>query len=217
MSSTLQGARIPAALFAAGVLATLLFVFLFIAASPPQVEESPTQTIVECTDKVSASPGIDVKSLSIKNEVAEYCYRLLNGGYLLSDFKIRRLKFFQQKYDEVVMLWMVVIITLSGVVLAGMQLVISYNLSKRRNEGLSIDATEVTVQRDRVVFRSSITGLAILAISFAFFLVFVLEIYTIREINPDGTSGKAVPAETGSRGENPSGNGYGAPVSLPQK
>jgi hypothetical protein len=125
MSSTLRGARVPAASFVAGVLATLFFLFLVIAVSPPQVEESPTQTIVECTDKVSASPGIDVKSLSIKNEVAEHCYRLLNGGYLLSDFKIRRLKFFQQKYDEVVMLWMVVVITLSGVVLAGMQLAIN--------------------------------------------------------------------------------------------
>jgi hypothetical protein len=86
-----------------------------------------------------------------------------------------------------VLLWMVVIITISGVLLAGLQLMASYKLaiSGRQQFG---DSSDLLLQHDKITLKSSVTGLFILVISFAFFIIFVFEVYTIKENKSDSTA-----------------------------
>jgi hypothetical protein len=126
----------------------------------------------------------------------EICYSHLHGQGLLNDFKIRRLKFTQQAYDERILLWMVVTITLSGVALAGVQLLASYHLAIQ-GKGTLDQQNELSVERGKLSLKSSITGLLILVCSFAFFWVFVYEIYVIHTLGDDGKrEGKKATTET---------------------
>ena len=152
-------------------------------------------------------PGSGAQDLLKLSKILDLCYRIHHGDNMLSDFRLRRIKFVQQQYDEVVMLWMVVIVTISGVALAGLQRFASYHLALRQEKSLSLDSTELTVEQGRIILKSSITGLAILVVSFAFFLVFTLEIYTIREVDVDEGVSKVRPkiAEEGGRS---SSSGY---------
>jgi len=111
----------------------------------------------------------------------------------LNDFQIRRLKFIQQGYDERVLLWMVVVITLSGVFLAGLQLVGSYRLAAAAGRTDIEQSGEIALQRDRISLKSSITGLFILLVSFAFFYVFVIEIVPLKEVNTDAQLSRQPP------------------------
>jgi hypothetical protein len=110
-------------------------------------------------------------------DAREHCYSLIQGQGVLSDFAIRRLNFFQQYRANGVLMWMVVAVTLSGVVLAGFQLWASYKLAAANKASLHGDAGELTLKRDQLVLKSSITGLFILVLSFCFFLVFIFYVY----------------------------------------
>ena len=126
----------------------------------------------------------------------EFCYAQLHGQGLLNDFRIRRLKFTQQAYDERILLWMVVLVTLSGVALAGVQLLASYQLATRGVGSLD-QPNELSVERGKLSLKSSVTGLLILVCSFAFFWVFVYEIYVIHTVGEDGArKGDAAAAPT---------------------
>jgi hypothetical protein len=98
----------------------------------------------------------------------------------LDDFAIRREKFTQQTLDERVILFLVVAITLSGVCLAGLQLLASYKLAARRRLKFTEDST-LSLEHDKVSLRSSVTGLMILVVSLGFFIIYVKWVYTIRE------------------------------------
>ena len=112
-------------------------------------------------------------------DAREHCYSLIQGQGLLSDFAIRRLNFFQQYRANGVLMWMVVAVTFSGVSLAGFQLWASYRLAATNKTPLPASNGELSLKRDRLVLKSSITGLFILLISFCFFLVFVFYVYRL--------------------------------------
>jgi hypothetical protein len=119
---------------------------------------------------------IDVAFLT---QITESCYSASRNQGLLNDFHIRRVKFLHQHFADNVILWMVVGITLSGVLLAGMQLAASYKLASARGTDLAIGGELSFSKGGDVVLKSSITGLFILLISFAFFLVFVTQVYDL--------------------------------------
>ena len=138
-----------------------------------------------------------IKSETVTNsliyEVTQVCYSHLHSQGLLNDFKLRRLKFIQQTYDERVLLWMVVIITLSGVALSGIQLLASFKLASLGKNNFDQSA-ELSIEQSKLSLKSSVTGLFILIFSFAFFWVFVYEIFVIKEIDIDkGSQKNAVP------------------------
>jgi TRAP-type C4-dicarboxylate transport system permease small subunit len=124
---------------------------------------------------------------ALLRETFGLCYSQLHGQGLLNDFQLRRLKFLRQDYDERHLLWMVVAITISGVLLAAVQLLASYRLAAA-GKGPLEQAGEIALERDRLSLKSSITGLFILVISFAFFAVFVFGIYKIVEIDVDSAA-----------------------------
>jgi hypothetical protein len=130
----------------------------------------------------------------------------------LKDFDIRREKLLRQELDERVILWMVVGITISGVILAGLQLLASYRLAAT-NHGSLPEAGQLSIETGKLSIKSSITGLLILALSLAFFVVYVKWVYAIQELNME--------KPTNLTNSTPSGkiSGYGslgAPPSLPR-
>jgi hypothetical protein len=105
---------------------------------------------------------------------------------VMEDFDIRREKLLRQELDERVILWMVVAITTSGVALAGLQLLASYRLASAGTAKLA-DENRLTVEAgadaNKISIQSSVTGLMILVVSLAFFIVYVKWIYMINEVS----------------------------------
>lgn len=126
-------------------------------------------------------------SISSLKEILGHCYAEIMSQGLLNDFELRKGTYRQQYLANGVLLWMVVSITISGVILAGVQLAASYKLAQANKVGALATNDEVSLKRDKIVLKSSVTGLFILLISFAFFLVFVLYVY---KIEPEGGATK---------------------------
>ncbi len=110
------------------------------------------------------------------------CYAQVNEEDILADFSVRKAAFINQQKQTTVLLWMVVAITLSGVILAGVQLIASYRLAFAGKTGIEI-ASDLNIEKTRLSVKSSVTGVVILSISLAFFYIFVHEVYLIREQN----------------------------------
>lgn len=109
-----------------------------------------------------------------------HCYNLLAYQGQLNEFQIRRVNFQNQHVADNVVMWMVVVLTLSGVALAGFQIVASTALN--RSDGSAPPDSELSVERGKLFLRSSVTGLFILLISFAFFYTYVVFVYRISDI-----------------------------------
>lgn len=89
----------------------------------------PLPSLDECYTRIVARTGLKEVAVADQDDIAALCERELQVQGLMNDFQLRRLGFFQQDYASHVTLWMVVIITLSGVLLAGIQLAASYSLA----------------------------------------------------------------------------------------
>lgn len=132
----------------------------------------------EALGRLGAKSGtaVDVNQLIA---VSNYCYTDIGYADGLGESNIRRGMYIHQRYENNVILFMVVLITLSGVALAAMQLWTSYHLAATghiQGEG----ATELTVEQGRLAIKSSVTGLVVLVLSLAFFALYVLKVYTIQ-------------------------------------
>ncbi|HEV7613304.1 MAG TPA: hypothetical protein VGO37_15600 [Steroidobacteraceae bacterium] len=138
----------------------------------------------------------------IWERISGICYNEVRNEADLTDFNIRRSVLIEQQTEGRIILWMVVAITLSGVALAGLQLVAAYRLASA-GHGDFASAQEVTLEQNKISLKSSVTGLMILVISFAFFMVYVAYVYTVKEL-------KAAPAASGSESSTSTG-GYGPP------
>jgi hypothetical protein len=138
------------------------------------------KVISRCIDahrSVTSSQLTDIDALSRLNN---FCYDTARSQLLVDEENIRKDNFVFQRYENMILLFVVVSLTLSGVILAGLQLLASYKLAVA-GRGELAGGAEVSYSKDTVSFKSSVVGLAILFISFAFFMVFVLEVYTLKE------------------------------------
>jgi hypothetical protein len=125
----------------------------------------------------------DKMDLTLLTDVSNFCQYRVYGEDTLGDYNVRRSSYVQQQFDTRVLLWMVVAITLSGVVLAGLQLLAGYRLaSVGRSEFQSGgQGGEVRFDAKGMSVKSSVTGLLILTVSFAFFIVYVKWVYPLNE------------------------------------
>jgi hypothetical protein len=123
----------------------------------------------------------DKISIDSYEQIWRICGNQMYNQMLLNDFTIRREKFLQQELDERVNLWMVVAITISGVMLSGIQLMMSYRLASAGRSEFAKDS-ELIAEQGKISFRSSVTGVAILSLSLIFFIVYVKWIYTAQDI-----------------------------------
>jgi hypothetical protein len=119
--------------------------------------------------------------LVVAGQIDSSCFWHIYWGRLLDDFEVRRTKFREQGAIETVLLWLVVVITISGVALAALQLLASYKLATL-GKGQIDQTQEISFEaRGNVSVKSSVTGLLILIVSFAFFLVYVGYVYPVNE------------------------------------
>jgi hypothetical protein len=166
---------------------------------------------------------IDFSNVNNYVTVWNLCNRQLIQELSNDDFAIRREKFRNQELDERVNLWLVVTITLSGVVMAAWQVHLAYKLANITKEQWLAE-TAFSAEKWKISLRSSVVGLTILALSLAFFIVYVGWIYSYHEAGnglvvsdfaPPPSQGKLLPA-MGGLGESPKGDsakgGDAAPV-----
>jgi hypothetical protein len=108
----------------------------------------------------------------------EHCYSLIRSQGLLNNFYILDLTYVQQYRTSPVLLWLVVGVTISGVILAALQLLAAFQLAMTKDHEMDGGGT-MSIKRHEIALKSSVTGLFILLMSFAFFLVFVFYVYRI--------------------------------------
>ncbi|CAB3744350.1 hypothetical protein LMG24238_07244 [Paraburkholderia sediminicola] len=99
---------------------------------------------------------------------------------------------------------MVVTTTVSGVLLSAVQLVAAYKLaSAASSKDMGSQGGSVDLEVGKISVKSSVTGLLILAVSFAFFIVFVNSVYSLKNRFLD----PAIPAADGAEKELTSSSG----------
>lgn len=151
--------------------------------APPITQSEYEFLFVSCIDSIKKSQGSDRPDFLLYRQIWEMCETHVYDLVSLRDFDIRKEKFRQQGFADTVLLFMVVTITLSGVVLASLQLWTSYKLV---STGFAYDALKdstLTIENNKISVRSSTTGLLILVVSLAFFIIYVIWIYSIHEIS----------------------------------
>ncbi len=168
-------------------------------------------SIANCVKDLEAK-GPPPADSAARREAVDLCYsRLVRQGQI-NEFQIRRVSFESQHIADRVVLWMVVCLTLSGVALAAVQIVASSNLFG----GQGATDSEFSVEKGKVFLRSSITGLFILLISFAFFYTYIIFVYQIVELGPTGKAENTAPVPPAlPRLEGVKG-GLGPPPGAPQ-
>jgi hypothetical protein len=100
--------------------------------------------------------------------------------------------------------------------LAGLPLAASYRLAVAGQQSELGSQHELSVEQGKIVIRSSIAGLFILLISFAFFYIFVIEVYKIKVVDVDDGQQSSyqwvntLPTRTGETGADGVKLGFGA-------
>lgn len=122
----------------------------------------------------------------------EYCYTASFYTYAAREASVRYDLFTRQIFQNEVMLWMVVAITISGVILAGLQLFASYKISILTKTASFGDA-DMTFKADSIAIKSSLTGVLILVSSFLFFFVYVYFVFTLHDPATEGIRGQDAP------------------------
>ena len=148
---------------------------------------APVPTVSQCLAEHRASAG----AMS-PEQLERFCYFMLSDQARLTRLHATARIYEDQVYQSHVMLYMVVFITLSGVILAGLQLWASYRLASC-GKGTLADGGDLTFKPDDVAVKSSVVGVIILAISLAFFSIFVAQVYKITPL--------AVPSVGGGGGD----------------
>src|SRR5215831_4375595 len=160
--------RITSLLLTGIIIGAIAVVALFNIFHRPNNQEfnpSDHQTaMLACLEKVIQKIAPNKISAGLYERFWRLCGNQIFNGLYLDDFKIRREKFLRQELDERVNLWLVVSITISGVVLAAVQLFLSYRLAVKGYAEFAKDS-ELSVEAGKISLRSSITGTVILAIS----------------------------------------------------
>jgi len=173
-----------------GLLALFVFFFLYLMVGVNRLDtgntNSENETISSCIEK-SKSPASQVSELY---GLSNFCFGKIGSQFKLDEEKIIRDSYIFQRNENVVLLYMVVLVTLSGVALAGLQLLASYSLASG-GRGKLAEGGELKYSAHGVSFRSSVVGLMILAMSFAFFLVFIVYVYTFQPDQPARATGDA--------------------------
>jgi hypothetical protein len=135
----------------------------------------------------------DKVDVALLYQVSDLCYTEVRREYLLGNFNIHRYDIVKQNFQTLVVMWMVVTITMSGVFLAGMQLLAAYRLASA-GHGQLAESSDLSLERGKVSLKSSVTGLIILTVSLAFFIVYVKWVYTLTPDQSFGDAGSAGPS-----------------------
>lgn len=142
---------------------------------------SDVAALYGCIARYRETLGAEEFTIDALDRIRGICENLLAAQYRLDTLATGQRIYANQLYQNSVVLWMVVTITLSGVVLAAIQLWATYRLAVA-GKGALAEGGEATVEYNRLVVRSSVVGVIILALSFAFFAMYVLYVYRITDL-----------------------------------
>jgi hypothetical protein len=173
--------------------------------APPSGVVSAEQELNRCVTKTIEFIKPSAIDFDLYERAWKLCGNQIYNGLSVTDFNIRREKFIRQELDERVNLWMVVCITISGVLLAGVQLFMSYRLAMLGRAEFAKD-TSLLAEQGKISLQSSVTGVVILVISLAFFFVYVKWIYAVQEFQiqrPDNLRPQTQLLQGGSLGPPP--------------
>jgi hypothetical protein len=187
----------PAALvwlFGAVLLAFFLYLIVTVGRIDTRVPDQ--DAVATCIEKYRATTQVTRVDVGALYDLNGFCYDTIGSQLKIDQEKIRRDNFVFQRNENVVLLYMVVLITISGVVLAGAQLLASYKLALAGHGELAGGGSEINYSASNVSFKSSVVGLTILAMSFAFFLVFVIYVYELHDISSAATPAVQTSAPT---------------------
>lgn len=169
----------------AGVIASLVlgtvlvgvFVYLIVSSThiPKNRQGVNGTSIADCIEKFGSNAG--PKQVQELTGLNNFCYYYVAYQLSADQGVIRRDDYLFQRNENVVLMYMVVLITFAGVVLAGVQLLASYKLALLGKGELAGGGEIIYSAAGGASFKSSVVGLVILALSFAFFLVFVVDVY----------------------------------------
>jgi|NGEPerStandDraft_6_1074524.scaffolds.fasta_scaffold24769_3 hypothetical protein len=151
--------------------------------SHSQVGFHEAERVENCRTRIAALYRPQAIDLNLAGNIHGLCYAEVNEEDRLVELAIRRSAFLDQQAETSIMLWMVVAITVSGVVLAGLQLMAGYKLASAKGTSFE-QGGELSLENNKLSLKSSVTGLIILTISLAFFYVFVSQVYLIKEFDP---------------------------------
>ena len=164
----------------------------------PVTQTTEAAGVNSCMDRYAAAPADDkAAQINLLWSVYALCDAMTSRKLLYEEQVIRNENFVFQRYENTIIMLMVVSITISGVILAGLQLFASYKLASV-GKATFADAGEVTIDSHSLAVKSSVVGVIILAISFAFFLVFVLYVYTFTPASNNGAAAPSSPPPTAS-------------------
>jgi hypothetical protein len=182
-----------------GFLIGIAVMIVLPAISPAPKSQAPPgpaaadQELDQCIAKTIEFVKPSAIDFDLYDRAWTLCGNEIYNRIALADFNIRREKFVRQELDERVNLWMVVCITISGVLLAAVQLFMSYRLALIGRAEFAKD-TSLLAEQGKISLQSSVTGVIILVVSLAFFFVYVKWIYTIEEFQiqrPDNLKSQA--------------------------
>ena len=149
-------------------------------------------TIDVCVDDINESnPNLNIFETAINIETfQQICYEKIRHQHNLNNHTVDRYTYQHQHLADFIVMWMVVGLTGSGVFLAAYQIISSSIIFGENNLSTSIDenASIISIEKGKLYFKSSVTGLFILVISFAFFYIYTIYVYKIS--SPDGTPQK---------------------------
>lgn len=139
----------------------------------------------DCLSKFEPRKASGLKELTDRQT---NCVNFIRNKSILVTENIRLSAFSKQQEIGQIMLWMVVVITISGVLLSAFQLYVGYMLANAglptSGNGETIVST-MSIEKGKISIQSSIAGVIILSISLIFFIVYVTRVYPINEINTD--------------------------------
>jgi hypothetical protein len=151
----------------------------YVSSKPLELDQ--TKRMTECRDRLQRLINPKVVDLQTLGGIHGLCYAEVNEEDTLAEFGIRRSAFLNQQLQTPVMLWLVVSITVSGVLLAAIQLLAGYRLALAGKAAFD-QGGKLDFDKSKISLSSSVTGLLILVISLAFFYIFVTQVYLIKEV-----------------------------------
>jgi hypothetical protein len=194
----LKGRR-HAPLYLLGALFALIFivgaVYLFHRYTEGNFEGINSDQLVSCLERYGIKGDLSNVEFRTVGSVYSLCYNIVSTDLTAQEQMIINQNYVFQRSENIVLMIMVVLITLSGVALAALQLLAAYKLASL-GKGTLAEGSEINVSVTNLAVKSSVVGVTILGISFAFFLVFVLYVYTIKNDRASNTVNRAAPPPT---------------------
>ncbi len=151
--------------------------------------------LLACYERSFARLGMKTTDIGTLGLVSADCFRESGYAYELTEWEVRRGAFQQAQTQSDEILRLVERMTWGGILLAGLQLTFVFALSWRERK-LLVDATELRAESNKLYFKSSVAGLAILVITFAFFYLYIRYVYPVT-VQSSASGSAAQQAEMG--------------------